>query len=226
MRIVEQITNLVEKGKLKPGDRLPPEHVLAEKFGASRPSVREALSALEILGVIESRAGRGNFIKNSLNLPSYRKKLEELEREESPFELLEARKIIESQIASLAAQRATEEDISAIQDSLNKMKNALPDIPRVMKFDREFHLGVAKAAHNSVLFSIMNYIADGLKEELFMKLKKKSLSTPGRPQKYVIHHTQILDAIRNKNSEEAYRRIYNHLVDVERDLLHIGNYSF
>jgi len=165
MRIVEQITNLVEKGKLKPGDRLPPEHVLAEKFGASRPSVREALSALEILGVIESRAGRGNFIKNSLNLPSYRKKLEELEREESPFELLEARKIIESQIASLAAQRATEEDISAIQDSLNKMKNALPDIPRVMEYDRKFHINIAKAAHNSVLFSMMSYLADGLREK-------------------------------------------------------------
>jgi len=219
MRIVEQITNLVEKGKLKPGDRLPPEHVLAEKFGASRPSVREALSALEILGVIESRAGRGNFIKNSLNLPSYRKKLEELEREESPFELLEARKIIESQIASLAAQRATEEDISAIQDSLNKMKNALPDIPRVMEYDRKFHINIAKAAHNSVLFSMMSYLADGLREKLWVNLKEKCYSLPGRAEKYIEEHIEILNAIKNKDSKDASRKTYSHLAEVEKDLL-------
>jgi len=222
MEIVEQIRELVEEGKLKPGDKLPPEHVLAKQFGTSRPSVREALSALEILGIIESRGGKGNFIKNSLNLPSYRQKLKKLEEEESPFELLEARKLIEVQIVSLAAQKATKEDIAFIEGALEKMRNAAGDVLEVMKFDREFHIGIAKAAHNSVLFSIMNYIADGLKEELFIKLKEKSLSTPGRPQKYIVEHTRILNAIKNKDSEEASKRMYNHLVDVERDLLSSG----
>jgi len=73
MEIVEQIRGLIKEGKLKPGDKLPPEHILAEKFGTSRPSVREALSTLEILGIIESRGEKDNFIKNSFNSALYEK---------------------------------------------------------------------------------------------------------------------------------------------------------
>jgi len=73
MEIVEQIGGLIKEGKLRPGDKLPPEHILAEKFGTSRPPVREALSALEILGIIESRGEKGNFIKNSFNSALYEK---------------------------------------------------------------------------------------------------------------------------------------------------------
>ncbi|MBC7189570.1 FadR family transcriptional regulator [Candidatus Aerophobetes bacterium] len=219
MKIVEQIVNLVEEGKLKPGEKLPPENILAEKFGASRPSVREALSALEILGIIESRGGKGNFIKNSLNLPSYRRKLEELAAEESPFELLEARKMIECQIASLAAERATEEDIAKIQDSLDKMRDALADVHKVMEYDREFHINLAKAAHNSVLFSMMSYLADGLREKLWVNLKEKCYSLPGRSEKYIEEHARILEAIRNKNSKDASKETYKHLENVEKDLL-------
>jgi len=157
MKIVEQIRDLIKEGKLKPGDKLPPEHILAEKFGTSRPSVREALSALEILGITESRGGKGNFIKDDLNSPAYEQKFKELEEEESPFELLEARKAVETEIAGLAAEKATKEDISAIQESLDKMKSAITNIPQVMEFDREFHINIAKAAHNSLLFSVMTY---------------------------------------------------------------------
>ena len=219
MKIVEQIRDLIREGKLKPGDKLPPEHVLAEKFGTSRPSVREALSALEILGITESRGGKGNFIKNNLTSPSYEQKFKELEEEESPFELLEARKAVETEIAGLAAEKATKEEIARIQDSLDKMKQALTNIPEVMEFDREFHLNIAKAAHNSVLFSIMTYLADGLKEELWVNLKEKSWSIPGRPQKYLKQHVEILKAIENKDSESARKYMHAHLSTVEQDLL-------
>ena len=219
MKIVEQIRDLIREGKLKPGDKLPPEHVLAEKFGTSRPSVREALSALEILGITESRGGKGNFIKNNLTSPSYEQKFKELEEEESPFELLEARKAVETEIAGFAAEKATKEDIARIQDSLDKMKQALTNIPKVMEFDREFHLNIAKAAHNSVLFSIMTYLADGLKEELWVNLKEKSWSIPGRPQKYLKQHAEILKAIESKDSQSARKGMYEHLLTVEQDLL-------
>ena len=79
MKIVEQVRDLIKDGRLKPGDKLPPEQVLVEKFGTSRPSVREALSALEILGITESRGGKGNFIKNNFNFPLYEQKFRELE---------------------------------------------------------------------------------------------------------------------------------------------------
>jgi len=115
MKIVEQVRDLIKEGKLKPGDKLPPEQTLAEKFGTSRPSVREALSALEILGITESRGGKGNFIRNNLNSLLYEQKFKELEEEESPFELLEARKAVETEIAGLTAKKATREEIAAIQ---------------------------------------------------------------------------------------------------------------
>ena len=219
MKIVEQVRDLIKEGRLKPGDKLPPEKILAEKFGTSRPSVREALSALEILGIIESRGGKGNFIKDNLTFPLYEQKFRELEEEESPFELLEARKAVETEIVGLAAKKATSEEITAIQGSLNKMKKAMTNISEIMEFDREFHINIARAAHNSLLFTMMTYLADLLKEKLWINLKEKSWSIPGRPQKYLEEHTEILNAIKNKDSKGARKGMYDHLAGVERDLL-------
>ena len=219
MKIVEQIRNLIKEGRLKPGDKLPPEQILAEKFGTSRPSVREALSALEILGITESRGGKGNFIKDNLDTPLYEQEFRELEEEESPFEILEARKAVETEIVGLAAKKATKEDIVSIRESLDKMKSAMTNIPGIMEFDREFHINIAKAAHNSLLFSMMTYLADLLKEKLWINLKEKSWSIPGRPQKYFEEHTEILNAIKNKDSKNARKQAYHHLAGVEKDLL-------
>ena len=219
MKIVEQVQDLIKGGKLKPGDKLPPEHILAEKFGTSRPSVREALSALEILGVIESRGGKGNFIKDSLNSPLYERRFRELEEEESPFELLEARKAVETEIAGLAAEKATSEEIRGIEEALDRMKNALNDIPRLMESNRQFHIAIAKAAHNSILFQMMHYLADGLKESLWVNIKRKSWALPGHPQKYLEEHTKLLEAIKKGDKEAARKIMYNHLADTREDLL-------
>jgi GntR family transcriptional repressor for pyruvate dehydrogenase complex len=219
MKIVEQVRDLIKEGRLKPGDKLPPEQVLAEEFGASRPSVREALSALEILGITESRGGKGNFIKDNLSFPLYEQRFREFEEEESPFELLEARKVLETEIVGLAAKNATEEEIATIQGSLNKMKDAMTNIPEIMEFDREFHINIARAAHNSLLFSMMIYLTDLLKEKLWINLKEKSWSIPGHPKKYFEEHNEILNAIKNKDSKRARNRMYDHLAGVERDLL-------
>lgn len=219
MKIVEQIRDLIKEGRLKPGDKLPPEQILAEKFGTSRPSVREALSALEILGITESRGGKGNFIKDNLDTPLYEQKYRELEEEESPFEILEARKAVETEIVGLAAKKATKEDIVSIRESLDKMKSAITNIPKIMEFDREFHINIAKAAHNSLLFSMITYLANLQKEKLWINLKEKSWGIPGRPQKYFEEHTEIFNAIKNKDSKDARKQAYHHLAGVEKDLL-------
>lgn len=217
--IVEQIRDLIKEGKLKPGDKLPPEQVLAEKFGTSRPSVREALSALEILGITESRGGKGNFIKNKPRSPLYEQEVMELEEEESPFELLEARKAVEIEIADLAAKKASQEDIGAICDSLNKMEEAMNNIPKMMELDREFHMNIARAAHNNLLFSMMTYLSNLLKEKLWINMKEKTWNLPGYPQKYLKEHTEIFNAIKNKDSKNARTQAYHHLAGVEKDLL-------
>ena len=219
MKIVEQVRDLIKEGRLKPGDKLPPEQILAEEFGTSRPSVREALSALEILEIIESRGGKGNFIKDNLNTPSYEQKYRELEEEESPFELLEARKAVEIEIAELAAKKATQEDIDAIYEFLHKMEEAMNNIPKMMELDREFHMSIAKAAHNNLLFSMMTYLSNLLKEKLWVNMKEKTWNLPGYPQKYLKEHTEIFNAIKNKDSKNARKKVCYHLAGVEKDLL-------
>jgi len=219
IKIVEQIRDLIKEGKLKPGDKLPPEQVLAEEFGTSRPSVREALSALEILGITESRGGKGNFIKDTIRSPLYEQEVMELEEEESPFELLEARKAVETEIADLAAKKATLEDIDAIDDSLNKMEKAMNNIPQLMELDREFHMNIARAAHNNLLFSMMAYLSNLLKEKLWVNMKEKTWNLPGYPQKYLKDHTEIFNAIKNKDSKNARRKVNHHLAGVKKNLL-------
>jgi len=219
MKIVEQVRDLIKEGKLKPGDKLPSEHILAEKFGTSRPSVREALSALEILGITESRGGKGNFIKDTPRSPLYEQEVMELEEEESPFELLEARKAVEIEIADLAAKKATKEDINAIYESLHKIEGAMSNIPKMMELDREFHINIARAAHNNLLFSMMIYLSNILQEKLWVNMKEKTWNLPGRPQKYFEEHTEIFNAINNKDSKSARKKMYDHLAEVEKDLL-------
>jgi len=217
---VEQIRELIKEGKLKPGDKLPSEQILAEQFGTSRPSVREALSALEILGITERRSGRGNIIKmNDLISPLYEQDVIELEQEESPFELLEARKVLEVEVAGLASQKALPEDVSAVETVLNNMRDALGDIPRMMEMDRRFHISIARAAHNNFLLSMMFNMSNLLKERLWVNMKEKTWNLPGYPQKYLKEHFAILEAIKNKDSKASRKAMYLHLAGVEKDLL-------
>lgn len=217
---MEQIRKLIMEGKLKPGDKLPSEQELAEQFGISRPSVREAMSALEILGIAERRVGKGNFIKdNSPPSSFYEEEILELEQEESPFELLEARKVLETEIAGLASQKASPEEIAAIELSFKNMREALGNIPKMMEIDREFHINIAKAAHNNLLFSMMLNISDLLKERLWVNMKEKIWNLPGYPQKYLQEHSTILEAIKRKDEKSARKAMYFHLAILEEDLL-------
>ena len=143
----------------------------------------------------------------------------ELEEEESPFEMLEARKAVEIEIADLAAQKASQEDLDAIYESLHKMEGAINNIPEMMEFDREFHMHIARAAHNNLLFSMMGYLSNLLKEKLWVNMKEKTWNLPGYPQKYLKEHTEIFNAIKNKDSKNARKKVYRHLLDVEKDLL-------
>ncbi len=178
------------------------------------------MSALEILGITERRVGKGNFIKeNCLSSIFYDEEILELEQEESPFELLEARKVLETELAGLASQKGLPEDITAIEIALNKMRKALGNIPKMMEMDREFHINIAKAAHNNLLFSVMLNMSDLLKERLWVNMKEKTWNLPGYPEKYLKEHTAILEAIKGKDEKSARKAMYFHLAGVEEDML-------
>ena len=224
MQVLEQILDLIRNGTLKPGDKLPPEKILAERLGVSRPSVREGIVALEILGLVDSRGGKGNIVKNVDNSSILKQNFQHLEEEESPFELLEARKIIEVDVAGYAAQKAQTEDIASIKHSLDSMREIVDKLSvskeyeKGMEFDREFHISIARATHNAVLLRIVATLLENLKEDLWVRLKEKSWAIPGKPQKYLKEHEEISDAIERKASAIARKKMYQHLAGIQRDL--------
>jgi DNA-binding FadR family transcriptional regulator len=224
MQVLEQIWDLIKNGKLKPGDKLPPERVLAERLGVSRPSVREGMVALEILGLVDSRGGKGNIVKNVDNSSILKENVQHLEEEESPFELLEARKIVEVDVAGYAAQKAQTEDIALIKHSLHSMREIVDKLSvskeyeKGMEFDREFHISIARATHNAVLLRIVTTLLENLKEDLWVRLKEKSWAIPGTPQEYLKEHEEILEGIEKKSSVIARRKMYQHLAGIQRDL--------
>ncbi len=126
VQIARQIADAVQNETFKVGDKLPPERALAEELNVSRASVREALSALEILGIVESRSGNGTFIRRPPTEWTYLGTIFEdfVAHEDSPHEVLDARRILEPAVAQLAAERATDEQISQLELCLQAIEQA------------------------------------------------------------------------------------------------------
>ncbi|MCX6546787.1 MAG: FadR/GntR family transcriptional regulator, partial [Acidobacteria bacterium] len=152
--IVEQIRLLIADGKLKPGDKLLAERELADRFQVSRASVREAIRTLEMLGVIDIRPGEGTYIRETETDDIIRPLAMFLAVERSSvIDMFEMRRIFETATASLAAQRATDQEILEIETILEDMKERLnlQDPEKGEEFDAAFHFAIAEATHNSLL---------------------------------------------------------------------------
>lgn len=226
LQIVNQIRNLIASGRLKAGDKLPPERVLAEKFGASRASIREAMSALEILGLIESKSSQGNFIKVDVTDASIDGELlKELLKNHSPFEVFEARHKIEPILATIAAERRTDEDITKLNTCLvrlntlgSQLEDDLNNIESYIEEDRKFHLLIARSAHNSVLFTVYSGVNLMLKEKHWKALKRKAIFKEGNLKKFEKEHTEIFNAIYNSNPELANLKMQEHMIGIQKDM--------
>ncbi|KFB11455.1 FadR/GntR family transcriptional regulator [Nitratireductor basaltis] len=155
LEIAQNIAESISAGTYKTGDRLPPERELAATLGVSRTTVREALLALEIMRFVEIRIGSGVFVLPENLREKSRGDLLPVE-EVGPWEVLEARRMVEGESAFRAAQRATEKQIAAMEDCLRRMEARIDDIPRFDQADAEFHMLIAAAAGNSV---VENYVA-------------------------------------------------------------------
>jgi len=216
--VTDQIMNLIKSKELKPGDRLPPERELAEKFAISRASLREAFRVLESKGLILSTPGGGRFIREM-----YKGAFNDAENvilnleKSSILELLEAREIFEVKIVELAAQRATAEDLKAIEESFNKMsrligrKNGEAGDEEKTDLDTEFHLTIARASHNFVCLDIMRLHFDLLKDT-----RKKTWRMPGRREQQIKEHHSIVKAIKEKNSKKAAKAMLTHLKHIRK----------
>ncbi|NMA55017.1 MAG: FadR family transcriptional regulator [Firmicutes bacterium] len=210
--IVAQIRELIEKGVLKPGEKLPSEAELTQLFNASRASVREALAALEIIGIIESKRGDGNYIKGTVEDGIFISILQELFSHLGPFELLEARRIIECGVVSLAVQKASPKDIARLQKLVDRTPELMKDGKSWNRINTQFHLHLAKIADNTLLFENMRYMVNNMEEFIFWKhLEDKSLEIPGLIQRFYDDHKRLIVAIKNKESDQAVSIMREHL---------------
>jgi GntR family transcriptional repressor for pyruvate dehydrogenase complex len=213
--IVEQIRALIREGRWAPGDQIPPERELAERFQVSRTSVREALRALEMQGVIDSRQGGGTFVRTADTealVPPLAAAILRGRRELA--EVLEVRELIEPGIARLAAERATDEHISELKTLLERQRACIAQGLPFVEEDTAFHYTLARAADNHILLRLHNVILDVLRES-----RQSYLHVPDRPRTSLRGHEAILSAIRLRNADSAHDASLAHIVEVRDGIL-------
>jgi len=211
--IVHQVKTLISEGRLKPGDRLPPERDLVKEFSVSRPSLREALNTLVAMGFLVVR-GKRTFIK-SVASKSMQDPLSLLIKTDTQkiFDLIEVRKALEAWGAFLAARRATEEDIEGLENILKEMKKAFEQGRSWEKQDADFHLGIAQATHNTIQTHIMSTIYDLLRESMARVFRDRS-----KVKKLLDHHYRIFSAIKSHSPDKAREKTLEHLNYVESEV--------
>jgi GntR family transcriptional repressor for pyruvate dehydrogenase complex len=158
-KIMKQIQNLILTGELKKGDKLPPERQLAETLGVGRPTLKQSLSALEALGIIESRHGGGNYVSSDMSNVFNPFTLQYYLTEGKQSDITEFRYILEVQLAKLAALKATQEDVKNLEDIVKKMKSVKSSKER-LELNFKFHLELASINENTLIKSVYEGIID------------------------------------------------------------------
>jgi GntR family transcriptional repressor for pyruvate dehydrogenase complex len=218
--VVEQIRNLIETGQLKPGDKLPIEKSLAEQLGISRSSVREALCALEVLGVIQSRQGMGTYVaNNNVATDLSEDQFEDLIEAEGTLEIVEARQVFEPGVAALAARHRTDADLAALQACITRMEQLLEAGLDSWEPDWAFHVALAAASHNSVVSALADMISQRVRGRLWQLMREQNYSSdPGRPRQYLDTHRRIYEAIERGDARAAEEAVSHHLAEIWKDL--------
>ncbi len=217
--IVEQIIGMIAQGTLKPGDRLLPERELAEMLGVSRASVREALSALAVLGVVEVRRGEGTFIKKTVER-EFLHPFGLLLLLDTTLEVLEIRKILEVEGVALAAKRAAAEDLRSIRRALEEMEAEVEAGGLGDEGDYLFHFRVAQATQNSILVKMINGIMDVFKVSLKVS-RERLFKLPGAVDILLKQHWAIYEAIAQRDAPAAQAAMRTHLEWVEEKILEL-----
>lgn len=203
-QLVQQLLGYIESVQLGPGDLLPSERDLAERLGVSRPTLVQALVALEVLGVIDVRHGTGAVL---VYRPSIATVIKGLQAHQNRLpEIVEARSTLEIKLASLAALRRTDADLAAIDAALASMAEEIADGQKGAHGDELFHQAVTEAAHSAVLGQLMTFIA-----EMILETRLESLGQPGRPERSLASHRAIAAAIRSRDADDAAARMLAHI---------------
>ncbi|NWF92434.1 MAG: FadR family transcriptional regulator [Syntrophaceae bacterium] len=214
--ILDQIRTAILSGELAPGQKLPPEIEMASQLSASRSSLREALNALVHMGYLERR-NRGlyvtpdSFWKSTSSLPFARS-----QQEWNIAEIIEVRQIIETELSASAAKRAEPEDMRALEESLRQMESQIGDAAGFIEADYRFHLSIARAAKNSILYDFIQKIRDLLKENIALVIQESNIS-----RRSLHYHQRIFEAIKEGDASRARRLMAGHLSDIGKEFLKV-----
>jgi GntR family transcriptional repressor for pyruvate dehydrogenase complex len=209
--IVKQIRKLIEKEKLKREDKLPIERELMKTFKVSRATVREAIFALERMKLVERRQGDGTYVIASSEEALVQPLASSLFHERDDLiDIFSIRKIIEPEIAQLASENATPEEVNELEEILKVQEKEVANGKNPIQTDTEFHHFLARMAKNRVLERLLFALVD-----LLTKTREKYLQTEERKQKSLQGHLNILVAIRDGNGRAARQTMRRHLEEVE-----------
>lgn len=208
-QIAEQLRALISSGEFGPGSRLPAERDLSKQLGVSRPSVREALIALEVEGWVEVRTGSGVYVLDRTGQANGRA-AQVPDSEWGPLELIRARRVIEGEIAALAAVEGKRKQVDAIRAAIDSMHEDADRGVQPRAGDRAFHSAVAHAAGNVVLLETVQTFWDARRGPLFEKLGDHFESVPSW-RKAIAEHEEVYAAIRGRDAAAARAAMHLHL---------------
>lgn len=212
--VAAQIRERIVHGDLQPGDRLPPEIELAQEFGVSRPVIREAIHYLQAHGLVMVRHGSGVYVCQ----PSIEGFVESFSTllqlaEASVLSVHEVREILEVEIAGLAAERATAEDVEALRQVIIEMDQARNSPAKYMEIDLTFHRLLAQATHNEVLGLLAQLVG-----ELLRQSRIRLMMSPSRIEKSSAGHREIFQAVQAGDREGSRKAMRSHLAIVRADI--------
>lgn len=205
-QIADQISGLISEGEYTPGSRLPPERKLAKQLGVSRPSVREALIALEVEGVLDVRVGSGIYVTQ----PGAQGRRGALQGDSGPFEVIRARWLIEGECAALAAKNASPAQQRSIRAAHSAMIKESKRDHNPLETDRLFHVSIAEAGGNSALVLVVQTLWDQRMGPLYRSLERK-LEYPKMAAETVREHQAIVDAVGRRDSRGARSAMRRHM---------------
>jgi len=209
-QIAEQLRGLITGGEFAAGTRLPAERDLARQFGVSRPSVREALIALEVEGWVEVRTGSGIYVQPSPQRNGAGTRRPDTSAEWGPLKLMQARELVESEVAALAARHARKAQVQAIGDALERMREDAASGVEPRAGDEAFHDAIAQACGNEVLADTVRGYWDARHRPLFLRLGDYFENTASWSAA-LVEHAAVLEAIRARDAAAARAAMQQHL---------------
>jgi GntR family transcriptional regulator, transcriptional repressor for pyruvate dehydrogenase complex len=213
VKLIAHFKHLIAEGVFTPGGKLPPERVLAQRFGVNRSSLRQALKVLQLMGVVRQRVGSGTYLSpGASNVLREPMEFLILMGDITDEELFDARLIVETESAARAAVRATAEDLESLREAIADMATSQSDKAR-LEADLAFHEAVFRASGNRVCRLIFTVIHRAILESMARIVKRSDVERP------LSFHKEIYAAISQQNGEEAKRRMKAHLEDARSQIL-------